>query len=245
MRYNGRMRFWSAWKRRVEKKYRIIYKRGPSTLAMFFAGIAIAGWVGTLLLSGYPLVQYAYYRLRPSTSAALSQLLKDTVSEQRPVQAAEPIPPVIEDATIPEKDVSLPEGHYLSIPKIGVDTIIREAPLAEYETALGKGVWRVPDFATPDLPFDSAQGEPMILSAHRFGYLEWSQEYRIRNSFFDLPKLKPGDELEVMWDQRRYRYRVMGVEEGREIANYNYDLILYTCKFLVSPIRIFVYAERI
>lgn len=238
------MKFWETFRRRIDKKYKIIYKRGPSTLAMFFAGIAIAGWVGTLLLSGYPLVQYAYYRLRPSTSAALSKVLRDTIPEQ-PVEASEP-PPLVQPEVpdnLPQKDVSLPDGHYLSIPKIGVDTVIWEAPTAEYESALKRGVWRVPEFPTPD-EAQTVQ-RPIILSAHRFGYLEWTQDYREKNSFFNLLDLSPGDEIELIWEQRRYRYRVTGVEEGREIGSYEHDLILYTCKFLVSPIRIFVYAERI
>jgi sortase (surface protein transpeptidase) len=85
----------------------------------------------------------------------------------------------------------------------------------------------------------------VILAAHRFGYLEWTNEYRIKNSFFNLPKLNPGDEFEILWDQRHYKYKVAKVTEGEEIDDYSYDAILYTCKFLVSKTRIFVYAKRV
>lgn len=87
--------------------------------------------------------------------------------------------------------------------------------------------------------------KPTILAAHRFGYLEWTQEYRLKNAFYNLPKLKNGDMVEIIWDQHKYTYQVQDVVEGTEITDYTSDLILYTCKFLVSPTRIFVYARLI
>jgi len=89
------------------------------------------------------------------------------------------------------------------------------------------------------------EGTPVILSAHRFGYLEWTNEYRRKNSFFNLPKLEEGDEIELIWDQRRFVYRVVRIVEGEEIDDYSTDLILYTCKYLVSPVRVIVYASRV
>ena len=85
----------------------------------------------------------------------------------------------------------------------------------------------------------------MILAAHRFGYLEWTQSYRLKNSFYDLPKLESGNEVEIVWNQHRYTYKITKVEEGTEIKDYSSDLVLYTCKFLKSPIRIFVYADLV
>jgi len=222
-------------RRRIVKKYRIIYKRGPSTLAMFFAGMAISSWLGVLLLSGYPLFQYVYYTLVPSTSSKLSAVLgkaETSHSETKWVKEGEAI-------SLPPLDISLPGGHYLMIPSIGVDAVIWEAPGSDYERALRRGVWRVPEFGGPD-----TQGT-MILAAHRFGYLEWTQEYRRVNSFFNLPKIEEGSEIEILWDQRLYKYRVTRLTESEEIDDYESDLILYTCKFLVSPVRIIVYAERV
>jgi LPXTG-site transpeptidase (sortase) family protein len=142
---------------------------------------------------------------------------------------------VIAEVTV---DKTVPEGHYLNIPKIGVDTVIWEGESDNYDRALKKGVWRVMDFAEPPKP----DGKPIILAAHRFGYLEWTQSYRLKNSFYKLPELKNGDMVEIIWDQRRYSYQIQKVEEGTEITDYSSDLIMYTCKFLVSPVRIFVYA---
>lgn len=239
------MRYLDIWKRRREKKYLILYKRGPSTLALIFAGMALALWGMFALLSSYPVGLYLYYTVVPKTTDLLGKALAETSKEISKVSINQNTNVVIPEIVGVAKDVSLPEGHYVSIPKIGVDTVIWEGEGDDYEKALRKGVWRVGDFGSPDLSFGSAQDEPMILAAHRFGYLEWSQEYRLRNSFYKLPDLKKGDEIEVVWDQVRYKYQVTEVEEGTEITDYASDLIMYTCKFLVSPVRIFVYARLI
>lgn len=236
------MKFVETWRRRREKKYKIIYKNGPSTLALVFAGMALGLWAIFAILSSYPVGLYIYYTLAPRTSQLLAKALQETsieISKKSENQIIKVDEPVITEVT---RDISLPEGHYLNIPRIGVDTIIWEAENANYENALKKGVWRVNDFATP---LDSAQGKPIILAAHRFGYLEWSQDYRLKNSFYELPKLKNGDVIEIVWDQHRYKYQITKVEEGTNISEDDSDLILYTCKFLVSPIRIIVYAKLI
>lgn len=229
------MQFWNTWKRRVDKKYRVIYKRGPSRMALFFAGMAIASWISFLILSGFPVLQYAYYTLRPATSGKLATLisqLKTKPSESVAIDAK------IQN-NLPEVDVSKPGGQYLMIPSLGVDAVIWEEETVNFEKALRRGVWRVPEMPIP------TEGSPVILAAHRFGYLEWTNEFRRKNSFFNLPKLKPGDEIEILWDQRPFKYKVERVVEEEEIDDYNVDLILYTCKFLVSPLRIFVYANRV
>lgn len=232
------MKFIETWKRRREKKYRILYKSGPSTLALVFAGMAIGLWSIFTILTSYPVGLYLYYIVVPKTTELLGKALTET-SQQfdnklTNQQTNEETQSIVEIT----KDTSLPEGHYLSIPKIGVDTVIWEGEGDNYEKALRKGVWRVSDFAEPENP----GGKPIILAAHRFGYVDWNQDYRIKNSFYNLPKLINGDMVEVVWNQRRYTYQIQRVEEGTEIADYSSDLILYTCKFLVSPVRIFVYA---
>lgn len=240
------MEYFKTWKRRREKKYRILYKRGPSTLALIFAGMAVALWGMFTILTSYPVGLYLYYSAVPKTTELLGRALQDT--SHHFAEAAEPPSATasVEQMNEVTKDVSLPDGHYLSIPSIGVDTIIWEGESDNYDKALKKGVWRVGDFASPDTSASSVQaGKPMILAAHRFGYLEWSQEYRLKNSFYNLPDLKEGDEIEIVWDKHRYSYLVQEVVEGTEITDYSSDLILYTCKFLVSPERIFVYAKLV
>lgn len=138
---------------------------------------------------------------------------------------------------LPPKDENLPTGNWLIIPKIGIRTEIRES--IDPEESLRHGVWRETEFATPET------SGPMILLAHRFGYLKWSNSYRRQNSFYNLDKLEIGDTFEVIWDQRKYEYEIYAGEEGEEISDYKADIILYTCKFLNSPVRIFRYARRV
>ncbi len=213
----------------------MVYKAGPSNLALFFLGAAIVSWLVFLVATGFPLYAWIYYRVKPDTSVKLSQLLmeeaKDAGKGMKKVEARR--------VKLPPYDESLFDGRWLIIPKIGVDTPIREASYDNYEEVLRKGVWRVPDFGTP-----MEGGKPVILAAHRFGYLEWSNKYRRQNSFFNLPKLEAEDEIEIVWDKRKFKYKVVKVEEGEKISDYGVDLILYTCKFLVGPMRYFVYAER-
>ena len=236
------MKYWETWKRRREKKYRVLYKRGPSTLALIFAGMALTLWGIFALLSSYPVGLYLYYTVVPKTSELLGKALTET--SQKMVAVASPRPVVAEPPVVPvfTRDITLPEGHYLMIPKIGVDTVIWEGEGDNYEKALKKGVWRVMEFGKPD---SVEEGRPIILAAHRFGYIEWTQDYREQNAFYNLPKLEEGDQIGIVWNQHRYMYRVTQVTEATEIADYSSELIMYTCKFMISPIRIIVYADLV
>lgn len=237
------MSYFATWKRRREKRYQILYKRGPSTLAAIFAGMAFTLWAVFAILSSYPVGLYLYYTALPKTSELLGKALQETSKSITSQAKANVVAPSETVSTVEiSRDVSLPEGHYLSIPKIGVDTIIWEGESDNYDKVLKKGVLRVNDFATPDMA-TRGSGRPIILAAHRFGYIEWTQTYRLKNSFYKLPDLKPGDEVEIVWNQHRYKYQVTKLEEGEKITDYSSDLIMYTCKYLVSPIRIFVYAK--
>jgi sortase (surface protein transpeptidase) len=139
----------------------------------------------------------------------------------------------------PPKDENLPEGKWLVIPRIGVRTPLLETVNAE--DALQKGVWKVPGYAEAG---DTSQ--PMILAAHRFGYDWWKQDdYWKYNSFYFLPDTEPGDIIEIISDQRKWTYEIYGGEEGDIINDYNADMILYTCKFLNSPVRFFRYARLV
>lgn len=133
---------------------------------------------------------------------------------------------------------NLTRDTLLTIPSIGVNTVVNESTYETYEEALRKGVWRVPDFGTP---FD--RSKPTILAAHRFGYLVWTNKFRRENSFFNLPKLKVGELVQITHKQRKYIYEVYGESRGEEISDYSANLILYTCETLNSKVRIFKYAR--
>jgi len=141
--------------------------------------------------------------------------------------------------TRPPFDPSLTKTPTLIIDSIGVHAEIQEG--TDPEKALQKGPWRVPEFATPD-----EEGLPVIIASHRWGGIGWNEQQRTRKSFYNLPKTKVGDRIEIIWDQRKYEYEIYKAEEGEEITDYDADLILYTCKlYWESPIRIFRYATRV
>lgn len=138
----------------------------------------------------------------------------------------------------PAFNKELPQENTLIIKSAGIKTVIEESASEYHEEALRRGVWRVNDFGTP-----YTRELPTILTAHRYGYLAWSLNFRLHNSFFNLPKVKEGDTIEIVWRQRKYVYAVYKTETGKEISDYSADLILYTCQDLNSDIRIFAYAK--
>lgn len=198
-------------------------------------GIAFIILATTLIIiAKYPQV---WYTLKIHTTENEFEILTNPVEEDFNKYREEIQERRYIESTLPELDLSLPETNMIKISKIGVDTIIHEGE--DYEEALEKGVWRVNDFGTPE------DKSLMILAAHRFGYAIWNDEERKLHSFFNLPSTRVGDEIEVIWNQRKYIYKIYKIEEDERITDYSADLILYTCKLYNSPIRIFRYAERI
>jgi len=173
------------------------------------------------------------YSINPDATNKISQLIKSTAQKE-----VETIPTTQEPAYQPAFNSNLPEENRLIIPSAKIDTKVNEADWENYEDALKKGVWRVPDFGTP-----YGRSRPTILAAHKYGYLKWSIPYRLKNSFYSLPKTKVGDTVEIIWKQRKYVYEIYKEEEGEEISDYSAELILYTCEALNTPIRVFRYAR--
>ncbi len=138
----------------------------------------------------------------------------------------------------PAYDPDLPTENTLVISSIKLETPVHEAEESLFEDALRKGVWRVTNFGTP---YDRSR--PTILVAHRFGYLNWSIAYRLKNSFYNLPKTKVGDRVEIIWNQRKYVYEIYKEEEGYAINDYGASLVLYTCKDMTSEVKVFRYAK--
>ncbi len=204
------------------------------TIARIFLFGSLFSFILATFLSGYPILATVWNMTFPSTSTKLSEILS------QPINVPQLEIEDVDQYKLPEKDLSLPEINIVRIDKIGVNTEIIEQPQEKFEDALRMGVWRTPNFGTP-----LDRDKPTILVAHRFGYLNWDQPYRIKNSFYNLPNLEAGDQVEVVWDQRKFLYEVYQKDEGVSVSHFNADLILYTCKFLESDIRIFLYAKLI
>lgn len=201
---------------------------------MLLASIKIFLLLGIifLVLSFAPSIWYSLASQVDDFSVAIltTVLDKEKTIEQKPQVTIPDWQPVF--------DSKLSRDTTLTITEIGIDTKINERTYQDYEDALKLGVWRVPDFGTP-----ADRSKPTILAAHRFGYLEWSNLYRRHNSFFNLPKLKIGDLIEISYKQRKYIYEIYAEDRGEEISDYSANLILYTCETLNSKVRIFKYAR--
>jgi hypothetical protein len=193
-------------------------------------------WIVALGVIVVPNVPNILYRLFPKTTEEVAKSLGTAadVDRSRFGDQLYSRPKFV----LPPFDTSLPKENMIIIPKIGLHTEIREGET--WEEALRYGVWRVPDFGVPVLP-----GRPVILAAHRFGYLVWTNSYRRANSFFNLPKLQNGDRVELVWAQRKYVYEIFEGYTDTEIKDYDADLILYTCEVLNSDRRIFRVARLV
>ncbi|MFZ5376213.1 MAG: hypothetical protein ACOZAN_00905 [Patescibacteria group bacterium] len=142
-----------------------------------------------------------------------------------------------QETYLPPIDVSLPEGEWIVIPKIGVYSQLRSTQ--DPDEALEQGIWMAPDYGKP-----GDRELPMIVAGHRFGWDWWWQsDFGKKNSFNMLPSLVEGDQVEIISGQRKWVYEIYAGEEGQEITDYSADAIFYTCKHLNSPIRYFRYAK--
>jgi sortase (surface protein transpeptidase) len=137
---------------------------------------------------------------------------------------------------LPPVDTSLPKEMTLIIPSIGVNAKIHLGKDGEKE--LEKGVWQPPSLGNP------LSNNPMLLASHRYGYLSWSNDFRTKNSFYNLPRLNPGDEIIIAYQQRAFKYKITKKYEDDKIIAPNTDMVLYTCKFFRSSERIIVLADK-
>lgn len=201
-----------------------------SFLYSYIGFVLIAFGVVFLLIPSLP---YLYYKFNTEASSDEVTTIANFAPSTTP--APKPTTTII---PLPEVNPTLTKTNTLKINKIGVNGSIHEGK--DMIKQLYKGIWRVPDFGNPIMNERS-----IILAAHRYGYIEWSADFRKTNSFANLPRLKKGDKVDIIWEQRKFTYEVYRVTENSKITDYEADLIMYTCKYLKSPVRIIVYARRV
>ena len=127
------------------------------------------------------------------------------------------------------------QDNMLIIPVINIKTRIYESRDAK---KLNLGIIRIHTSGTP-----VNNKIPMILAGHRYGFLSWTQKFRIHQSFYNLPKLHKNDFIYIIWQKHLYVYQVYKIEQSSEITDYNASVILYTCKNFYSSKRIIIYAR--
>jgi len=120
-------------------------------------------------------------------------------------------------------DVQPPKDNILVIPSLHLqETIYDGYPY----TALSKGVWHSSQGSTPD------KGSNTVIAGHRFTYHGFQ---RSGAAFYNLDKLKSGDQIVVFWHGVRYDYQVsrnfivQPTQLSIEDPTVKPQLTLYTC----------------
>ncbi len=212
------------------------YRLSGQTTQSAYSSIAQSVWT-VARSTGLPIKQLEDAEALAVTPVAGQSGQNESGNSQEPPVNQSLSPADKEVRQLPEVNPNLPVGDWLVIPKIGVRSQLQAT--AHYEDALDTGLWRAPEFGKP-----GSLELPMIVAGHRYGWKWWWQdEYWKYNSFNLLPELQVGDRVEVISEQRKWVYEIYAGEEGTEITDYDADLILYTCKYLQSPLRYFRYAR--
>lgn len=189
--------------------------------------------VVSILIAMVVFAPQLFYSLTPAKQAQSALASEQQITQQNNQQ------PPKSSRYMPQKDTTLPEGDWLVIPRIGVRTELLKTD--NPDEALMEGVWKVPGYGLP-----GQLDKPIIFVAHRYGWEWWWQsDYWRYNSFYYLPETEPGDRIEVISDQHKWVYEIYAGEEGTDISDYDADMILYTCKYLTSPVRHFRYARLV
>ena len=195
-------------------------------LRLLIASILILlGIVGV----SYPFLPAIAYRLHPPKPVLP---YGDNTAAAGLLQARFGSLPVVQQRTVPD-------GHRLLIPTIGVNVQIVEG---QNESALDRGgVWRIPSTSTP------VSGSNTVISGHRWKYLPPSSI-----SLYLLDKVQDGDPIMILWDKKVFTYRVRGreiVTPDRTDILHGTDqptLTIFTCTPLFSTShRLVLYADLI
>jgi LPXTG-site transpeptidase (sortase) family protein len=128
-----------------------------------------------------------------------------------------------------------PQPNQLIMPTALFDQPVFDGPDAR---TLRNGVWHRPNTGTP------SEGGNTVFAAHRFTYSN------PRGAFYNLDKLRVGDPIGLIWDNRAYQYvvtvtKVVGAHATDiEQPTATPRLTLYTCTPLALPKdRLVVIAE--
>jgi sortase (surface protein transpeptidase) len=209
------------------------FLKALSKIYLIFGIVLIFFAFSIIAITFYPQIWYSLSKTATETEASTIQEQLTEIAEYEPEKEIEE-----QEITLPPVDTSLPKENLLRIATIGVDSEISQEQ--DPNKGLDKGIWMVPDFGTPEI-----NDLPIIIAAHRFGYVYWSSEFREKSSFYNLPKLRVGDRVQIIWGQRSYEFEVYKAEDNTQITDYEADLILYTCRMYNSPVRVFRYLSRV
>ncbi|KUK67150.1 MAG: Uncharacterized protein XD87_0300, partial [candidate division WS6 bacterium 36_33] len=166
------------------------FLKALSKIYLVFGIVLIFFAFSIIAITFYPQLWYSLSKTATETEAATIQEQLIEIEEYEPEEEGKE--PKI---TLPPLDTSLPKENLLRIASIGVDSEISQEQ--DPDKGLDEGIWMVPNFGTPEI-----NDLPIIIAAHRFGYVYWSSDFRQKSSFYNLPKLKVGDRVQIIWNQR-------------------------------------------
>lgn len=132
-----------------------------------------------------------------------------------------------------------PDPNHLIIPAMTLNQPTLEGPESDWFDLLYKGVWRWPDSSTPD------KGGNTVFLAHRFSYTG------PRGAFYYLDKLKPGDDIGVVWGGKTYTYSVVSsqtvppTDTTIEDNTADAQITLFTCTPLWHPVNRLVVVAKL
>ncbi|MFH0874063.1 MAG: class E sortase [Candidatus Komeilibacteria bacterium] len=100
----------------------------------------------------------------------------------------------IAQAATAKSEVAANQINTLQVAAMKVDSRIWEGAGT---ATLNKGLWRIPGSSTPD------KGGNTVIAAHRWKWLPTSKK-----SFYDIDKVKVGDQISLQWAGKDYQYKV-------------------------------------
>ncbi len=122
-----------------------------------------------------------------------------------------------------------PKPNQVIVPSMLLDQPIYEGPVSQQYKVLNKGIWRFSSSSTPD------KGGNTVLIGHRFTYTN------PRGVFYFLNKVKVGDSIGIIWQNKQYSYKVVSISEvpptntAIEANSKQAKLTLFTCTPLWLP----------
>lgn len=138
----------------------------------------------------------------------------------------------LEDSLKPPKRSTTPAVQPNQPNHVIIPTMLLDKPIVEGKNmyrALDQGVWRWPDGSTPD------KGGNTVLVGHRFTYTQ------PKGVFYFLDKVRVGDSVGIVWDNKTYVYRVTSAKVVPPTQTSILDpteqptLTMYTCTPLWVP----------
>jgi len=137
------------------------------------------------------------------------------------------------------KQTPKPQPNSLIIPAMLLNQSTLEGSEKDWFNILKNGIWRWPNSSTPD------KGGNTVFLAHRFSYTG------PHGAFYYLDKLRPGDEIGVIWSGKIYTYQVTSTTQvpptdtAIEDNSTDSQITLFTCTPLWHPVNRLVVVAKL